>query len=112
MLIYKIFRASEWAEFQAAGKTGGAPIDLTDGYIHFSTGTQVVATAQKYFDGVNGLVLLVLDSEDFGQYLKWEPARGGALFPHLYRALRMADVMWHTDLTLGPDGHIFPDGVV
>ena len=111
MLIYKIFRAPEWAEFQTAGKTRGAPIDLADGYIHFSTGAHVADTAQKYFAGVQGLVLLVLDSEDFGDYLKWEPARGGVLFPHLYRTLRMEDVMWHTDLPLGPDGHSFPEGV-
>ncbi len=111
MLIYKIFRASEWVEFRSAGTTKGAPIDLSDGYIHFSTGAQVAATAQKYFAGVDGLVLLVLDSEDFGKYLKWEPARGGALFPHLYRSLRMEDIMWHADLPLGAEGHIFPEGV-
>jgi len=111
MLIYKIFRGPEWDEFKTAGTTRGAPIDLTDGYIHFSTGAQVAATARKYFAGVDGLVLLVLDSEDFGKYLKWEPARGGTLFPHLYRALKTADIMWHTDLPLGPKGHVFPDGV-
>ncbi|MEE9427241.1 MAG: DUF952 domain-containing protein [Paracoccaceae bacterium] len=112
MLIYKIFRGSEWAQFQAAGSTRGAPIDLEDGYIHFSTGATVAQTAQKYFTGVDGLVLLVLDSEDFGKYLKWEPAREGVLFPHLYRALRMHDVMWHAQLPLGKNGHVFPDGVV
>jgi uncharacterized protein (DUF952 family) len=111
MLIYKIFRANEWAEFQTAGETRGAPIDLADGYIHFSTGIHVAETAKKYFAGVEELVLLVLDSEDFGDYLKWEPARGGALFPHLYRRLRMEDVMWHADLPIGPDGHRFPEGV-
>ncbi len=111
MLIYKIFLAPEWAAFQAAGSTRGAPIDLADGYIHFSTGAQVAQTAGKYFAGVQGLVLLVLDSEDFGKYLKWEPARGGSLFPHLYRALRAEDVMWHTELPLGAKGHIFPEGV-
>ncbi len=111
MLIYKIFRISEWAEFSAVGKTRGAPIDLADGYIHFSTGAQVAETCEKYFAGVEGLKLLVLDSEDFGKYLKWEPSRGGALFPHLYRALRLEDVMWQTDLPLGPKGHVFPEGV-
>ncbi|MEE9388014.1 MAG: DUF952 domain-containing protein [Paracoccaceae bacterium] len=111
MLIYKIFRGPEWAQFQTAGTTQGAPIDLADGYIHFSTGATVADTARKYFADVEGLILVVLDSEDFGQYLKWEPAREGVLFPHLYRKLRMADVMWHADLPLGADGHIFPDGV-
>lgn len=111
MLIYKILRAPEWAELRDAGQTRGAPIDLRDGYIHFSTGAQLAATCEKYFAGVEGLILLVLDSEDFGQYLKWEPARGGALFPHLYRSLKLSDVMWQTDLALGPQGHIFPEGV-
>jgi len=111
MLIYKILRAEEWAELRANGVTAGAPIDLADGYIHFSTGAQVAQTCQKYFDGAQGLHLLVLDSEDFGPSLKWEPARGGALFPHLYRKLHMKDVMWHKELPLGPKGHVFPDGV-
>lgn len=112
MLIYKIFRGPEWSEFSANGETRGAPIDLSDGYIHFSTGAQVAETCQKFFAGDEGLILLVLDSEDFGDYLKWEPSRGGALFPHLYRKLRLNDVMWQTDLPLGPNGHIFPDGVL
>ena len=112
MLIYKILRADEWDAFKAAGKTRGAPIDLADGFIHFSTGAQVAATAGKYFTGATGLILLALDSEDFGAYLKWEPARGGDLFPHLYRALRMQDIMWQTDLPSGPQGHIFPEGIL
>jgi len=112
MLIYKIFRGPEWNELQAAGTTPGAPIDLADGYIHFSTGAQVAATAAKYFAQIDGLILLALDSENLGACLKWEPARDGALFPHLYRALNMADIMWHADLPLGGHGHIFPDGVL
>lgn len=111
MLIYKIFRADEWAELRDTGATKGAPIDLADGYIHFSTGAQVIETCAKYFAGVDDLILAVLDSEDFGAYLKWEVSRGGAKFPHLYRSLRLKDVMWHRELPLGPDGHIFPQGV-
>ena len=111
MLIYKIFRSPEWQEFRAHGESRGAPIDLADGYIHFSTGPQVGETCQKYFAGADGLVLLALDAEDLGRDLKWEPSRGGALFPHLYRALRLADVLWHADLPLGADRHVFPDGV-
>ena len=112
MLIYKIFRAPEWAEFRDRGETRGAPIDLTDGCIHFSTGAQVGATCQKYFAGARGLILLALESDDFAHDLKWQPSRGGALFPHLYRALRMQDVMWQRDLPLGPNGHVFPSGVL
>ncbi len=112
MLIYKIFRAPEWAEFRDRGETRGAPIDLEDGYIHFSTGAQVGETCQKYFAGARELILLALESEYFAHDLKWEPSRGGALFPHLYRALRMQDLMWHSDLPLGPNGHVFPEGVL
>ena len=111
MLIYKIFRRAEWVEFRNAGTTAGAPIDLSDGYIHFSTAAQVAATADKYFATESDLVLLALDSRHLGTALKWEPARGGALFPHLYRPLTLADVLWDKSLPLGAAGHIFPEGV-
>lgn len=111
MIIYKIFRGPEWAELRTNGHTAGAPIDVADGYVHFSTGQQVVETCAKHFAAEQGLILLVLDSDDLGTFLKWEPSRGGALFPHLYRTLQLDDVMWQTDLPLGPEGHIFPDGV-
>lgn len=108
MLIYKIFRADEAASFQRDGATLGAPIDLTDGYIHFSTGETVRATCEKYFAGEGDLVLLALESDTLSP-LKWEPARG-VLFPHLYRELRREDVLWQVALPVGPDGrHIFPD---
>lgn len=112
MLIYKVFRADEWAELRDNGTTRGAPIDLADGYVHFSTGVQVRETVEKYFAGADGLMLLALDSDALGDELKWEPSRGGALFPHLYRVLSMDDVLWHKDLPLGPEGHIFPEGVL
>ncbi|MBV1868603.1 MAG: DUF952 domain-containing protein [Marinosulfonomonas sp.] len=112
MLIYKIFRADEWAVLRDTGQTRGAPIDVTDRFVHFSTGKQVAETCAKYFAGDKGLFLLVLDSDELGDALKWETSRGGDLFPHLYRELRMQDVFWHTELPLGPDGHIFPEGVL
>ena len=112
MLIYKIFRAPEWAELASQGKTPGAPIDVADGYVHFSTAAQAGETAAKYFAGVSGLVLLALDSDSLGDKLVWEPSRGGQLFPHLYRDLTMDDVLWQAELPLGPDGHIFPDNMV
>ena len=111
MLIYKIFRRAEWVAFRDAGETLGAPIDLTDGYIHFSTAAQVAETAAKYFAAESDLVLLALDSAKLGPALKWEPARNGALFPHLYRKLTAADVLWDKSLPLGATGHIFPEGV-
>lgn len=108
MLIYKIFRAPEWAALQAEGETLGAPIDVTDGYVHFSTAEQAAETAAKHFSGEDGLFLLALESARLGTDLRWEPSRGGALFPHLYRPLRMADILWHRPLPLVDGHHQFP----
>lgn len=108
MLIYKIFRADEWAAFQAAGSTRGAPIDLTDGYIHFSTAEQAAETAAKHFAGVEGLYLLALDADTLGEALKWEVSRGGAKFPHLYREMRLDEVIWAKPLSLVDGVHQFP----
>ena len=112
MQIYKILRADEWATLCANGQTQGAPIDVADGYVHLSTGTQVAETVSKHFGQVDGLSILALDSDALGEDLKWEPSRGGALFPHLYRDLRLSDVIWQTDLPLGENGHVFPEGVL
>lgn len=112
MLIFKIFRRAEWDAFCAAGETDGAPVDLADGFIHFSTAEQVTETAAKHFRDESDLVLVAFDSETLGAALKWEPSRGGALFPHLYRKLMRADVIWDKSLPLGATGHIFPEGVV
>lgn len=109
MLIYKIFRADEWAALVRDGETAGAPIDVADGYVHFSTAEQVRETAAKHFAGAEGLLLLACDSEAMAADITWEPSRGGALFPHLYRKLRRSDVLWHRELPLGDDGHVFPE---
>lgn len=108
MLIYKIFRAPEWADLQTRGATAGAPIDVADGYVHFSTADTVAETAAKYFADETGLVLLALEADRLDA-LKWEPARTGVLFPHLYRDLRMDDVLWHKPLPLVDGRHRFPD---
>jgi uncharacterized protein (DUF952 family) len=112
MLVYKIFRRTEWDAFRAVGATHGAPVDLTDGYLHLSTAAQVTGTAAKHFAGESDLVLVALDAEALGEALRWEPSRGGNLFPHLYRPLRTEDVVWDKSLPLGAAGHIFPEGVV
>ena len=109
MKIYKIFRSDEMAAFQSAGETDGAPIDVQDGYVHFSTAETVAEMAAKYFAGEDGLWLLTLESEYLGETLKWEEARGGVLFPHLYRRLTMNDVLKSEPLLLGEKGHVFPD---
>lgn len=112
MLIFKIFRRAEWDAFRTAGETRGAPVDLADGFIHFSTAEQVTETAAKHFSDESDLVLVACEAEALGDALKWETSRGGALFPHLYRSLRSADVVWDKSLPLGATGHIFPEGVV
>lgn len=109
MLIYKIFRADEWAELQSQSVTKGAPIDIADGYVHFSTAEQARETAAKHFAGEDGLILLALDSDALGDDLKWEPSRGGALFPHLYRELRLSDVLWDKTLPIVDGIHQFPE---
>lgn len=107
MLIYKIFRADEWAQLQAEGVTEGAPIDVADGYIHFSTAETVAETAAKYFAGQDGLVLLAVETDGLTP-LKWEPARAGVLFPHLYRKMTLADVVWSRALPVVDGVHQFP----
>jgi uncharacterized protein (DUF952 family) len=111
MNIYKIFRRPEWDAFRTAGETAGAPVDLADGFIHFSTAAQVAETAAKWFATESNLVLVAFNGDKLGPELKWEPSRGGALFPHLYRRLRLSDVVWDKSLPLGAAGHIFPEGV-
>ncbi len=109
MEIYKILRAGEWADLRERGETPGAPVDIADGYVHFSTAAQARETAAKHFAGADGLMLAALETDRMTA-LKWEVSRGGQQFPHLYAPLRLADVVWAQPLPLGPDGHVFPDG--
>jgi uncharacterized protein (DUF952 family) len=111
MLIFKIFRAPEWATLRDTGTTLGAPVDIADGFVHFSTADQVAETAAKHFAGEDDLFLLGLEADTLGEALKWEPSRGGALFPHLYRALTLEDVAWAQPLPLENGTHQFPAGL-
>jgi len=109
MLIYKIFRGHEWAELSARGATAGAPVDVADGFVHLSTAEQTPETAAKHFAGEDGLMLLAVDTDRLGDALRWEPSRGGALFPHLYGELRLSDVVWTRPLPLQGNLHRFPE---
>lgn len=111
MPIYKILRRDEFRQFLHDGRTPGAPIDVADGYVHFSTGAQVAETAAKHFVSVDGLWLLAADADGLGSALRWEPSRGGALFPHLYRELRLDDLLWARELPLIDGRHRF-DGLL
>lgn len=112
MQIYKILTAEQWTDLQTHLETPGAPIDVSDGYVHFSTARQAAETAAKHFAGQEGLWVLALDADALGDALKWERSRGDQMFPHLYGPLRMADVLWSKPLPNGPDGHQFPDAMV
>ena len=108
--IYKICSAALWRDAQRAGQFGGAPVDESDGFIHFSTAGQAAETAAKHFAGAVDLMLVAVDTGSLDGALKWEPSRGGDLFPHLYGVLSLDAVLWAAPLPLGPDGHhIFPE---
>jgi uncharacterized protein (DUF952 family) len=108
--IYKICPASAWREAERQGAYRGSADDARDGYIHFSTAAQVPGTAAKYFAGQKGMFLIAVDANALGDNLKWEPARDGALFPHLYGELEFDAVISVTDLPLRSDGsHTIPE---
>jgi uncharacterized protein (DUF952 family) len=109
-LIYKITPAALWRDAETTGEFRGAPVDLADGYIHFSTAQQVRETAAKHFAGQEDLLLVAVDPGKLGPALRYEPSRGGALFPHLYTPLRLEAVVWVKALARGADGaHVFAD---
>jgi uncharacterized protein (DUF952 family) len=108
-LIYKICPRALWHEAERAGVFRGAPVDRADGYIHFSTAAQVRETAARHFAGQDDLVLVAVEADALGPALRWEPSRGGALFPHLYGDLPLRCVRRVEPLRLGADGvHHFP----
>jgi uncharacterized protein (DUF952 family) len=86
-LVYKILPRAEWDAAAAAGRFEGSGVDRRDGFIHFSAGDQWSETLRLHFAGQGGLVLVAVDADSLGEALKWEPSRGGQLFPHLYGAL-------------------------
>lgn len=103
-LIYKILPAAEWRAALAKSVFEGSAIDLADGYIHFSTAAQAQETARRYFKDQADLMLLAVETEGLGEALKWEPSRGGDLFPHLYRTLDVSAVVDARALALDADG--------
>ena len=108
-IIFHMCRAEEWENALSAGSYSGSSQDAADGFIHFSTASQVEESAAKHRAGQDGLVLLTVDGDALGEDLWWEPSRGGQLFPHLYAALPVTAVLRVDPLPLAPDGrHVFP----
>jgi uncharacterized protein (DUF952 family) len=108
-IIYKIAPEALWREAESIGRFTGAPIDVADGFIHFSTASQVRETAARHFAGQADLLLIAIDGARLGDALKYEVSRGGALFPHLYAPLDLGAVLWVRPMPLGDDGaHRFP----
>ena len=107
-LIYKICDAAMWQESESRGSFTGAEIDLQDGYIHFSTAAQLAETATKHFRGRDNLVLVAVDTATLD--IKWEPSRGGDLFPHLYADLPTDAAVSAIPMHLDEDGVPVPEG--
>ena len=108
--LYKVVSAEVWRRAEAEGLFRGAGIDLQDGFIHLSSPDQVVETVEKHFAGQENLLLVTIDGDKLGQALRWEPSRGGDLFPHVYGEIRFDAVVQVDLLPTGDDGkHIFPE---
>jgi uncharacterized protein (DUF952 family) len=108
-MIYHMCPAEAWQAALRAGEYRGTEDDLRDGFIHFSTAAQIAESARRHRAGQAELVLIAIESAPLGDRLKWEPSRGGALFPHLYGPLDPAEAASVLPLPLGPDGeHVFP----
>ncbi|WP_232631520.1 DUF952 domain-containing protein [Methylobacterium sp. Leaf118] len=111
-LVYKICPRPLWREAEALGRFTGAPVDHADGFIHFSTAAQAAETAARHFAGQGDLLLVAVAADQLGEALRFEPSRGGALFPHLYGDLPLSAVRAVVDLPLGADGrHVFPEEI-
>jgi uncharacterized protein (DUF952 family) len=111
-LIYHVCRRDEWLGGRQSGRYAGSSQDKADGFIHFSTAEHVVDSVAKHRAGQAGLVILEVEARLLGSALKWEPSRGGVLFPHLYKELPVGAVLRVADLPLGADGrHLFPWGL-
>jgi len=112
-LVFKIATREQWQEACRHGHLSGSVDDVRDGFIHLSAAHQLMGTAAKHFRNQRGLVLLVIDARQLGSALRWEPSRGGDLFPHLYAPLPMRSVLHSTLLQLDADGvPVLPQEIV
>jgi uncharacterized protein (DUF952 family) len=105
-IAYKIMSSAELEQMRAAGLFRGSPADVADGFIHLSCGSQLAATWDKHFAGVSGLVLAAVDLAQLGDAVRWEPSRGGQLFPHIHGVLPMDAVVCVVPLERASDGTV------
>ena len=111
-LIYKICPRALWRDAERQGRFTGAPVDVADGFIHFSTAAQVAETAARHFAGQDDLLLVAVEGDRLGEALRYEASRGGDLFPHLYGDLPLSAVVSVEEMPLGQNGrHSFPEGI-
>lgn len=103
-LIFKLLPSPEWQAALASGVFAGSAVDLEDGYVHFSTAIQAPETARRYFSGLADVLIVAVDSGALGPALRWEPSRGGDLFPHLYGPLDPTLAIWVRPAPLDEDG--------
>jgi uncharacterized protein (DUF952 family) len=108
MIIYKIINKEDWGRWRRDGLFEGSAVDLKDGYIHLSTHVQVRETAARHFVGQEDLLLVELDSGKLGADLRWEPSRGGQLFPHFYGKLKFEQIQLSWPLPWDGKQHVFP----
>lgn len=105
-VAYKILTAEQMAQLEHDGTFAGAPVDLADGYIHLSTSSQLDETVDKHFAGQENLHIAAVDLPVLGRAMKWEPSRGGDLFPHIYAPLPLSAVIAYGPLERGEDGNV------
>jgi len=111
LFAYKLLTQDQWLDWKATGSFTGAPVDIADGYIHMSTREQARETAEKWFAGVDPLILVMIDLPALGDTVRWEPSRGGQLFPHVYGDIPMSAVSGNSRLRVQSDGtHDWPAG--
>ncbi|EGD58592.1 hypothetical protein Y88_0649 [Novosphingobium nitrogenifigens DSM 19370] len=105
-IAWKVLTGPQWTAWQENGIFLGAPVDLADGYIHMSAAEQVTETVEKHFAGQEGLVVVRVDLGALGEAIRWEPSRGGALFPHAYAPMPIGVAIAHAPLSRDADGKV------
>jgi uncharacterized protein (DUF952 family) len=105
-LAYKVLTEAEMRAFERDGVFEGSEVDRRDSYVHLSTCDQLTETVDKHFAGQDDLWTVAVDLVAHGDKVKWEPSRGGQLFPHLYEPMRLEAVTAYSPLRRDEDGSV------